>query len=68
LYVDSSAKPYIDYLIDSKKYSGMRQGAMINFPSYIKTTENDRPYDAGGHLATFSKKNGNVVANMADIY
>ena len=68
LYVDSSAKSYINSILNSKNYESMRQGAMSYFPSYIKTTEDDRPYDAGGHLATFSEKDGKVVANMSDIY
>ena len=68
LYVDNSAKPYINSILNSKHHVGMRQGVMGDFPSYIKTTEDDRPYDAGGHLATFSEKDGKVVANMSDIY
>jgi hypothetical protein len=46
----------------------MRMGTLERFPSYIKTTEDDRPYDAGGHLATFSINGTDTVANMSDIY
>lgn len=46
----------------------MRMGIMENYPSYIKTFEDDRPYDSGGHLATFTVNGNDTVANMSDIY
>lgn len=68
LYVDTSARPYISDLIQSGKTTGMRMGTMENYPSYIKTFEDDRPYDSGGHLATFTVNGHDTVANMSDIY
>ena len=68
LYIDNSAKDYIEKLIQSGENAGMRMGTLKRFPSYIKTTEYDRPYDAGGHLATFSVNGTDTVANMSDIY
>lgn len=68
LYVDTSARPYISDLIKSGNPTGMRQGTMENYPSYIKTFEYGRPYDAGGHLATFSINGNDTVVNMSDIY
>lgn len=46
-------------------------GRYAHAPSYIVNTKDDkrRPYDAGGHLMQFQyDKDGNVVANMSDIY
>ena len=69
LYIDDKAKDLVEQQLNNNKVVGGLMGRYAHAPSYIVTTENGRPYDAGGHLIKFSKdENGNVVANMSDIY
>lgn len=69
LYIDEFEKGEIEQLIKDNGTVGGSMGRYSHAPSYIVSTKEGRPYDAGGHLMKFSKdKNGNIVANMSDIY
>ena len=69
LYIDNKAKSLVEKQLNTGEVVGGSMGRYAHAPSYIVTTEEGRPYDAGGHLIKFSKdKNGNIVANMSDIY
>jgi hypothetical protein len=69
LYIDDKAKSLVEKQLNTGEVVGGSMGRYAHAPSYIVTTEEGRPYDAGGHLIKFSKdENGNIVANMSDIY
>ena len=69
LYIDDKAKSLVEKQLNTGEVVGGSMGRYAHAPSYIATTEEGRPYDAGGHLIKFSKdENGNIVANMSDIY
>lgn len=69
LYIDNKAKSLVEKQLNTGEVVGGSMGRYAHAPSYIVTTEEGRPYDAGGHLIKFGKdKNGNIVANMSDIY
>lgn len=68
LYIDNSVRPFIEERIASGGTAGMRGEGMEYRPSYLLNLEADRPYDAGGYLATFSVNGNDTVANLADIY
>lgn len=71
LYIDQKYKDQVLDELEQGKTVGASMGRYANAPSYIVNAKHDerRPYDAGGHLMQFQyDKNGNVVANMSDIY
>lgn len=71
LYIDQKYKDQVLDELEQGKTVGASMGRYGHAPSYIVNTKDDerRPYDAGGHLMQFQyDKDGNVVANMSDIY
>ena len=69
LYIDNRAKSLVEKQLNNGEVVGGSMGRYAHAPSYIVTREEGRPYDAGGHLIKFSRdKDGNIVANMSDIY
>jgi hypothetical protein len=69
LYIDNKAKALVEKQLNNGETVGGSMGRYAHAPSYIVTKEEGRPYDAGGHLMKFSRdENGNIVANMSDIY
>lgn len=71
LYIDQKYKDQVLDELEQGKTVGASMGRYGHAPSYIVNTKDDekRPYDAGGHLMQFQyDKDGNVIANMSDIY
>lgn len=69
LYIDNKAKSLVEKQLNNGEVVGGSMGRYAHAPSYIVTKEEGRPYDAGGHLMKFGRdENGNIVANMSDIY
>lgn len=71
LYIDQKYKDQVLDELEQGKTVGASMGRYAHAPSYIVNTKDNerRPYDAGGHLMQFQyDKDGNVIANMADIY
>ena len=69
LYIDETAKDLVERQLQENATVGGSMGRYAHAPSYIITKEEGRPYDAGGHLMKFGRdSNGNVIANMSDIY
>jgi len=69
LYIDNKAKSLVEKQLREGQVVGGSMGRYAHAPSYIVTREEGRPYDAGGHLMKFGRdENGNIVANMSDIY
>ena len=71
LYIDQKYKDQVLDELEQGKTVGASMGRYAHAPSYIVNTKDDerRPYDAGGHLMQFQyDKDGNVIANMSDIY
>lgn len=70
LYIDQNYKRQVLDELEQGKTVGAHAGMYANAPSKIVSkNEEGRPYDAGGHLMQFSyDEDGNVVANMSDIY
>ena len=69
LYIDETAKDLVERQLQENATVGGSMGRYAHGPSYIITKEEGRPYDAGGHLMKFGRdSNGNIVANMSDIY
>ena len=71
LYIDKKYKDQVLDELEQGKTVGASMGRYAHAPSYIINTKDDkrRHYDAGGHLMQFQyDQNGNVVANMSDIY